>query len=87
MRRLVVDHLRQALSSLWTFWTDYTHQVAYYQSWIWLGLCYYLVIGPTALAVAAARRPLLPSTFDRGGSHWLRRAPAPDDLPSLRRLY
>jgi hypothetical protein len=76
-----------ALKLLWAFWTDYTHQVADYQARIWLGLVYYLVLGPTSLIMVALRKPLLPSSFRRGGSHWLAHAPAPRDLAAMRRLY
>src|SRR5688500_9406372 len=66
----VGERIPPVLRRLWAFWTDYTQIVAQYQSWIWLGLVYYLVIGPTSLVMFALRKPLLPSSFGRGGSHW-----------------
>jgi len=82
--------VRKALGPLWrlwVFWTDYTHLVAEYQSTIWLGMIYYTVIGLTGVAMLLLRKPLLPSSHGRPGSHWLARDPAPHDLPSMQRLY
>ncbi len=72
---------------LWTFWGDYTHLVAHYQSLIWLGLVYFLVVGPTSLTMRLLGKSLLPSSFGRAGTHWLERPPVPRDLAELRRLY
>jgi hypothetical protein len=78
---------RLAASIIWTFWRDYTDLVAHYQSLIWLGLVYVLVVGPTGLTMRLLGKPLLPSTFGHSGSHWRERPPVPRDLPAMRRLY
>ncbi len=78
---------RRVLRTLWAFWRDYTVQVAHYQAVIWLGLVYYLVVGPTFLVVRLLGKQLLPPTFGRPGSHWLARPPVPRDLDSLQRPY
>jgi hypothetical protein len=75
------------LRLVWGFWTDYTHEVAEYQSAIWLGAVYYLVVGPTSILVRLSGRSLLPSTFGRSHSHWVARAPVQRDLGELRRQY
>lgn len=77
----------RGLRLLWWFWTDYTHEVAEYQSAIWLGAVYYLVVGPTSLVLRLTGRSLLPSTFGRGRSHWVARPPVQRDLAELRRQY
>ena len=80
-------HVRSVANAIWTFWGDYTHLVAHYQSLIWLGLVYFLVVGPTSLTVRLLGKSLLPSTFGQAGSHWLERLPVPRDLTAMRRLY
>jgi hypothetical protein len=69
------------------FWVDYSRVVAEYQATIWLGLVYFLVIGPVSLVMRALGKALLPTTFGRVGSHWVARAPVPRDLNSMRRPY
>jgi len=83
----MAHHGRGALSALWAFWRDYTAEVAHYQAVIWLGMVYFLVVGPTSLAMRLGRRSLLPSTFGRPGTHWEQRAPVPRALDQMRQLY
>jgi hypothetical protein len=78
---------RLLLTTLGAFWAEYAREVAHYQAAIWLGLVYFLVLGPTWLVLRLLGKPLLPSTFGRGGSHWRPRAPVQRDLASLQRPF